>query len=172
LVAEKGVQDLIDTCDALERHTPIAVAIAGQGPLASLVISWAAARGHRFYGRLEHKRILDLLGASDLLVVPSRTTRQGAEQFGRVAVEAISRGTPVVAYNCGALREVVADAGWVVPEGDTRALAAAIRRFAALPEDARADLRRRTRARGHQFSDASIAEKHVALWRRIQRDLG
>lgn len=48
------------------------------------------------------------------------------EPFGLVAAEALSCGTPVCAYNSGALREVVGDCGLVVPPKDVAALARAM----------------------------------------------
>lgn len=62
----------------------------------------------------------------DILAVPS--IRQ--ESFGRVAVEAIARGIPVVASNCGGLPEVIEDgvSGIIVPRGDPESLASALDR--------------------------------------------
>lgn len=57
----------------------------------------------------------------EILVVPS--VRQ--ESFGRVAAEAMARGIPVIASDCGGLPEVVEDeiSGIVVPRGDAQSLA-------------------------------------------------
>ena len=47
------------------------------------------------------------------------------EPFGLAAVEAMSCGVPVAAFDAGAVREVVGEAGVIVEEGNARALAAA-----------------------------------------------
>jgi glycosyltransferase involved in cell wall biosynthesis len=65
----------------------------------------------------------------DLLALPSLTTPRWAEQFGRVLVEAMSRGVPVVGSSSGAIPEVIGDAGLIFPEGDAMALATTIRRI-------------------------------------------
>ena len=52
-----------------------------------------------------HNEVLDLLGRAAALVVPS--TWQ--EPFGRVVIEAFSRGTPVIASRVGGLRELIQD---------------------------------------------------------------
>src|SRR5690606_36872403 len=51
--------------------------------------------------------------------------RVADEPFGRVAVEAMAFGKPVVAYDSGALPELVVHdvTGFVVPKGDVRGLA-------------------------------------------------
>jgi glycosyltransferase involved in cell wall biosynthesis len=64
-----------------------------------------------------------ILHASDLVVVPSQ-----AEPFGRVALEAMAAGRPVIGTRAGGLPDIVADGqtGRLVPPGDPTALAKAI----------------------------------------------
>lgn len=65
---------------------------------------------------------------SDLVVVPSRT-----ETYGMVVTEALARGLPVVGSDVGGLPEALGETpsgerpGLLVPAGDTRALADALR---------------------------------------------
>ena len=74
----------------------------------------------------------DLLGASDLFVLPSLW-----EGLGLVFLEAMAARLPVVATNVSAIPEVVDDgvSGWLVPPGDPPALAAAIADGLSHPED-------------------------------------
>jgi glycosyltransferase involved in cell wall biosynthesis len=55
------------------------------------------------------------------------------EPFGLVAAEAMACGLPVAGFDRGAAREVVGEAGVLVPEGDTAALARAMGRALAIP---------------------------------------
>lgn len=59
---------------------------------------------------------------AEALLVTSRD-----EGFGLIAVEAMAAGTPVIAVDRGPLREVVGDAGVLVPFDDDAALAQALR---------------------------------------------
>ena len=65
----------------------------------------------------------------DVLVGPSLTTPRWKEQFGRMLVEAMACGVPVIGSDSGEIPHVIGDAGIVVPEGDRVALCAAIARL-------------------------------------------
>ncbi len=54
------------------------------------------------------------------------------EPFGLVAAEAMSCGVPVIAFDRGAMREVIGPCGILVPGGDITALAAAMANAATL----------------------------------------
>ena len=85
----------------------------------------------RFTGAVSFDEVPALYNEMDLLVVPTQTTERIREQFGRVIVEAMACGLPVVGSTCGAIPEVIADAGLVFAEGDAAELAKAIQRMLA-----------------------------------------
>jgi glycosyltransferase involved in cell wall biosynthesis len=101
----------------------------------------------------------DLIRSLDVLILPSVTTPKWKEQFGRVLIEGMACGVPVVGSTSGEIPRVIGDAGIVVPEGDIDALAAAMRK---LYDDGelRAQLSSRGRRRVlNQFTHTRIAEK-------------
>ncbi len=126
LVPEKG---LIVLLDALVLEPRLHARVAGTGPLAQRIGVEASARGVaervEFAGGIDPPRMPEFLSGLDVLVVPSLPTPTWTEQFGRVAVEAMAAGIPVVSSDAGALPEVVGGAGLVVPHGDPAALAEA-----------------------------------------------
>jgi glycosyltransferase involved in cell wall biosynthesis len=75
----------------------------------------------------DHREIADYMRATDIVAMPSISTRKWKEQYGRVAPEAMACGCVVVASDSGTLPELVSDAGVIFPEGDVAALTAAIR---------------------------------------------
>lgn len=89
------------------------------------------------------------------------------EPFGRVIVEAMLAGRPVIASAAGGAKEIVEDgrSGILVPPGEPQALTAAIRTLLASPQLA-ADLAAagRQRALAHFGLDAALAriEAHIA----------
>jgi glycosyltransferase involved in cell wall biosynthesis len=83
----------------------------------------------RFAGAISYDQVPKLYHEIDMLVMPTETTDRIREQFGRVLVEAMASGVPVIGSTCGAIPEVIGDAGLVFPERDAGALAVAIKRM-------------------------------------------
>lgn len=98
---------------------------------ALLQSTGVAARTVRFDAT--HEEMPDYMNATDIVAMPSITTPDWAEQYGRVAPEAMACGRTVVASDSGALPEVVADAGIVVPENNPAALRAALEKALTQP---------------------------------------
>jgi glycosyltransferase involved in cell wall biosynthesis len=102
LSVEKGLDTLIEAWRKLD--TPYPLKIVGDGPLADLVKDAAQAMpAIEWLGRRPMAEVHHLMGEASFLVFPSKWY----ETFGRVAVEAFAKGTPVVAANIGAIAELV-----------------------------------------------------------------
>lgn len=67
-----------------------------------------------------------ILRSLDVALLPSRSLPGWKEQFGRVLIEAMASGVPVIATDSGEIPRVVRDAGILVPQSDRDALAAAL----------------------------------------------
>ncbi len=70
----------------------------------------------RYRGFLEHESMLTELAAGDVLVVSSSSRADGSrEAIPQVVLEAMAVGVPVIALDCGAVREVVVhgETGWL-----------------------------------------------------------
>ena len=121
-------------------------------------------------GAISYDNVPSVFSRIDMLVMPTQTTSRIREQFGRVLVEAMASRVPVIGSTCGAIPEVIANAGLVVPEGDAKELAAAIERLLT-NEDLRAQLARAGRERVEQhYSWSRVAEKTYEFYRRILRE--
>src|SRR5690606_39126063 len=148
LVPEKGVHLLIEALASLPDDAHLVV--MGDGPERPWLEAQAAQAGAgervHFVGAVPSVAMPRWLAALDTLALPSLRTKGWAEQFGRILVEAMACQVPVVGTATGEVPEVVGEGGVVVPEGDTVALAAALRELAAMARDARRELGRRARA--------------------------
>jgi glycosyltransferase involved in cell wall biosynthesis len=105
--------------------------------------------------------------AFDAFVLPSRSRPNWKEQFGRVLVEAMACGVPVVGSTCGEVPNVIGDAGLVFEEEDAAALAQHLRRLYA-DAPLRADLARRGRERVlAQYTQRRVADETVAVYEQV-----
>ncbi|QAY69027.1 glycosyltransferase [Xylanimonas protaetiae] len=164
LVDYKGVDVLVR---AVLADDGLELRLAGAGPLEAELRSLAAPAGARitFVGSLSGDALVSFYRGLDVLAVPSLDTPGWLEQFGRVAVEAMACGTPVVASRSGALPDVVGDAGILVPQGDSAALGDALRRVTADPVLA-ATLRERGLEVAARCSWEAVAAQYEELYRR------
>ena len=121
LVPEKGVLTLVEAT----RHMPqTAVLIAGEGPLSSTIRHQPHVKMLGWVPRNEMGAFWSQL---DVMVLPSLTDRKKwVEQFGRVIVEAMAAGVPVVGSDAGRIPDTIGDAGLIFHEGDAGALGKAL----------------------------------------------
>jgi glycosyltransferase involved in cell wall biosynthesis len=99
---EKGVETLLAAWEKLAANCPLK--IIGDGPLGPKVEAAVKADPRiEWLGRKSLNEIYDIVGRAKVLIFPS----QCYETFGRVAIEAYARGTPVVATDHGAMADVV-----------------------------------------------------------------
>jgi len=162
---EKGIQDFLEICDELACRLPIRAALAGGEDAYEIVHRWVAERPWALlHGVLPREKVSSLFMAADVLVCPSRTTRSVKEQFGKAAIEAMAVGTPVFAYDCGALSEVIATGGVVVPEGEQGELVDELQEYFAASANHRDGLAQEARRRAMQFADEVLAERLIKLW--------
>ncbi|MCL4233130.1 MAG: glycosyltransferase family 4 protein [Deltaproteobacteria bacterium] len=143
----------------------------GDGPERSELRRRVALVGEservRFVDPVPHDRVAEHVKGFDVLVLPSISTPGWKEQFGHVLIEAMACGVPVIGSRCGAIPEVIGDAGIVVDEGNATALAEAIGRLMTDVEE-RGRLARVGRFRVRdRFTDAAIAEVMYRAWKEL-----
>ncbi|HLF02965.1 MAG TPA: glycosyltransferase, partial [Anaerolineales bacterium] len=170
-VPEKGVDRLIRACAKLEGD--FRLVLLGAGPRREALIQLAAKSG--LGGRLDVRTWVpstefpNFLHTVDALVLPSVAQPNWKEQFGRVLVEAMACGVPVVGSTCGEIPNVIGDAGLIVPEGNVEALAAALGRLQT-DETLRDDLRNKGRVRVlTHFTQKKVAEETVKVYRELAK---
>jgi glycosyltransferase involved in cell wall biosynthesis len=155
----KDLPTLVAAFDAMAADDPdLRLVIAGPDGWGAEALTEARDRAHHRrrivrLGWVDGDARLALLRGASAVAYPSRY-----EGFGLVPLEALSVGTPVVATDVPALREVLADAAPLVPVGDAPALAAALTRVLA-DDDHRAHLVHRGAKRTTTYSwPATVAE--------------
>jgi glycosyltransferase involved in cell wall biosynthesis len=163
---EKGVRFAIEAmalCDP-----SVSLWIAGEGPeLESLRVR---VRELGLQGRIHFLGYQadpgPLYRACDAMVVPSLWN----EAFGRVVVEAMGSGTPVIATAVGGMRELFEDGreGWHVPKGDAAAIATAIERWVGDRATWQRMAEASRRLAVERYSTARVASEYGALYRALE----
>jgi glycosyltransferase involved in cell wall biosynthesis len=129
LSPEKGVDTLLKAFrKSIDRAPEAKLVIAGDGPqrktLEKLSRELGAHQHVSFLGQVGRPEMQKYFEEAWIQIVPS----QWEEPFGVVTIEAMMRGTAVIASNHGGCAECVADGrtGLLFPAGDSDALADAI----------------------------------------------
>ncbi len=100
LVLGKGVEELLEA----SKKTPnVTFLIVGDGPFKDEIFKLKGQSNVKFAGKIDNKKLAVYYSAADVLLVPS-THEEG---FGRVILEALSCGLPVIAANRGGIREAL-----------------------------------------------------------------
>ncbi len=164
---EKGVHVLLEAVRLLAlagRFYPTIVAGTGtreealKDEFSDLVDDGLAT----FAGWVSEEHLRDLVGAADVVVVPSIY-----EPFGLVALETAAVGTPLIVSEVGGLADIVHDrhTGLTVPAEDPVALSEAIHEVVADPLNARERAARLRESLHPKYDWRQIAKQTIECYR-------
>ncbi|MEP6590120.1 MAG: glycosyltransferase family 4 protein [Gemmatimonadota bacterium] len=168
VMRERGLDLLLDALS--ETYGDWRVRIIGAGSAQETLEAQAQRLGLssrlEWLGALPREALGEFWGTIDALVAPSRSTATWVEPTGGVVLEAMAHGVAPIVSRCGALPDVVAEAGLVVDEDDQPALARALQGLVG--ERARArEIGAAARQRVLEcYGDGAVAERMVLWWRR------
>ena len=167
LIEEKGIDTLLHAF--LHSKHAWNLLVVGGGERAPRVESLRLQHPSRvrFVRQAGHNDMPTYLRTMDVLCAPSRTTTRWREQFGRMLIEAMACGVPIVASDSGEIPYVVQDAGVVIPETDLGRWVQTIDRL-AVDAAARAQLAARGLARARaEFSWSVVARRHLDFFEQV-----
>lgn len=164
--ASKGVFTVLEAAATLEASRRPRFMFGGEGPDMERIREASSAAGLgddvAFLGRIPRERMPGLYQAADVVVLPSRQ-----EAFATALLEGMASGRPCVGSAVGGIPEIIEDGhtGFLVPPGDSRALAGKIDALAGDPAAASAMGRAgRQRAEEH-FSWPGVARRIETVYR-------
>ena len=128
ITEEKGLKTLLHALKHIQ-DLPWRLVMAGSGNYETEFYSLAKQLGLSdrilSLGYIPHNEAPIYLSMFDLLVLPSETRANWKEQFGRVIIEALACGTPVIGSDSGEIPHLlkVTGGGLIFPEANDRTLA-------------------------------------------------
>lgn len=165
----KGFDVLLNALSLVrDKYPKFELFIAGDGPqrreLQTLTNALGIQKHVKFLGKIPYYKMQDIYLSSDIVIVPSIYP----EPFGRVALEAMSVGRPVIASNIGGLPEIIGNkAGILVPPSNPKKLADAI---LLLSKDSK--LRKKMSKAGkkiskEKFNTTNIVKQILRVYKRV-----
>ena len=138
----------------------------GSGPLEQEINDWA--QGHGWQDKVvvrlvKHSDMPLELPGLDVLIAPSQTTTTWREQFGRMLIEAMASGVPVISSDSGEIPHTVGNAGLIIPESDVAGFAKAVANILESSQ-LQDDLRGKGLIRSRLFSVETLAPQYAAFW--------
>ena len=116
---------------------------------------------------VKHDAVPTYLNAMDVLCAPSQSTAHWREQFGRMLIEAMACGVPVIATRSGEIPHVIEGTGILVDEHDEQALTDAIAKLLD-DEGLRRTLAERALCRvREQFAWPVVARAHLEFFEEL-----
>lgn len=112
LAAEKNLDLTVRTYKALlQNNTKVKLVFCGDGPYRQKLQADCPAA--IFMGMSTHPELAVAYASADIFLFTSLT-----ETFGNVTLESLASGTPVLAFDCAAAKEVITDGinGWLVSD--------------------------------------------------------
>ena len=160
---DKGWDTLLDALAELpdEIAERLQVTIVGGGTeqdqMMERIHSLGLADKISWHGVVPQKDLPSYYRALNVLVFPSR---RPAESLGLVALEALSCGVPVIASNMAGPAGYINhdENGWLLPPGDSGALAAQIKALVAMPAERISVHARAAAESAREFDSESVAD--------------
>ena len=136
MLKDKGIYTLLKAFQQLEERYRLH--FIGSGPEMENIRKYIYEHNLQdrciLAGSKTREEINALFKDCQILVLPSLTTKTLKEQFGRVIIEAMACGVPVIGSSSGAIPEVIGDCGLIFREGNPDDLKGKVEMLLSDPE--------------------------------------
>jgi N-acetyl-alpha-D-glucosaminyl L-malate synthase BshA len=166
----KRIMDIVEAFAGIARRVKARLIMMGDGPERARAEAYCREHGlvDRVFFLGNYANLEEIIGACDLLLLPSET-----ESFGMAALEALACEVPVIATRTGGLPEVVEDGevGYLVTVGDVDAIVD--RAVEILSDDAKRDrMGRAGRALAiERFDIGRVVPMYARVYERVLQDV-
>lgn len=159
LIEKKGVQVLLEAMKLLKNETGITLSVVGDGPYKETLVSYVKDNGLEDTVTLhgEQRNVVTFMQEADAFIHPA----VWEEGFGITLIEAMSAGLPCVAFNRGALGEIIVqdETGYLIDGISAGKLSETILQLRDMDKEAFANMKRAARERSRDFSVDKLLEQ-------------
>lgn len=168
LVEEKGVDTLARAFSEIRGNSTLVLLTSMDKTSHDSVIQRVASNNRvRIINSVPHEEFPEYMNLFDVLVMPSETTPTWKEQFGRVMIEAMACGVPVIGSSSGAIPEVLGKAGLIFQERNVSDLTEKIKMLQR-DERLRSELSQEGLQRVREnYTHDKIVEKTVEVYKEV-----
>jgi glycosyltransferase involved in cell wall biosynthesis len=168
LLPMKGVDLLIKALPGLK---DIDLELVGAGPekdsLERLARQLGVGERVHFLGAMPAEDVRKTMATWDLLVLPSRETPLWMEQLGRVLLEAMALGVPIVAADTGSIPWVVGESGLLFRQDDLEGFLSAVQDLLGNRDHTNLRVQKGKERIRTEFTWPVFAERVTDLYRRL-----
>jgi glycosyltransferase involved in cell wall biosynthesis len=115
-----------------------------------------------FVGPVRYDLLPSYIGRN-VLILPSITTENWKEQFGMVLTEAMAMGRVVIGSNSGAIPDVIGDAGIIVEEKSSSAIALVLKELWHNPSLVKTYSQKGLKRVKETYSPEVVVNKYIKL---------
>lgn len=168
IIQMKGIDTLIEAAAKLD--FPYKLLFVGKGEdkpiFESLALKYQINEKIVWIDAVPPEKVPDYLNCMDTLILPSRTTSDWVEFFGRVLIEGMACEVPVIGSDSGEIPHVIGDAGFVFTEGNASELAEKINNIANEPTLYKT-FQKRGLERVQEFTWETIAQRTYDVYQEL-----
>jgi len=176
-VPKKGYPLLLESCRRLaDLGVDFRLTLAGDGPerpqIQKLISKYGLEPRVRLPGFLPHRQVPSLFQNAHLFIMSSLIAPSGdRDGIPTVILEALMHEVPVVASAVSGIPEVIrpGETGWLVPPGDSRALAQAVMEALTNPQESRRRAQSGRELVKREFASQKNYAKLKACFERLAR---
>lgn len=163
LIEKKGVQVLLEALNLIKGEKGIRLSVVGDGPYKPVLEDYVKANGLEdlvtFHG--EKRDVIPFMQDADVFVHPAIWE----EGFGITLIEAMSAGLPCVAFDRGALSEIIVQqkTGYLIDEISAEKLSDTILKLRDMEKEPFSEMKLFSKERAKDFSMEKLSDRLVTV---------
>jgi glycosyltransferase involved in cell wall biosynthesis len=166
LAYEKGVDILIRAISRVDKNVHAIIVGDGKEKEHLKILARELKIDDRIIWQdaIPYKEVPKFIQQFDALVLPSRTTNIWKEQFGRVLIEAMALGVPVIGSDSGDIPSVIGECGLIFKENNAEELTDLLKRLISDRELLKTLVTKGREKIEKEYPHGVIAQKYVKIF--------